>query len=120
MKRGVAAHREAADVRRGQPEVQKEPPEIFDGVVLRIGAGVGGNIGWGIAARVVCNHLIPAGEEPDLGIPTSMVPREFVDEHQRHTLPIRLVVQAHPVDQRRWHPAPPIGSARRLLWVLTA
>ena len=67
MEGGVAAHRQAADVRPLEPERVEEPPDVLDGLILGVGAPVRRDVGRRVAAGVVSDRAEATGEEADLG-----------------------------------------------------
>jgi hypothetical protein len=76
---------------------------------LAIGGGIVGHVGGRIAARVIGDAAVAAGEMPHLRLPAAVIAGELVREDHRGAGPGLLVIEADRVIRgQHWHNPKPI------------
>ena len=91
------AHGEPAYVGLLDVQVLQETAQVFHLVLLGICVRVSGHLRRRVAAVAESDHLVTAGEEVHLGLPTGDVPGEFVTPDQGITFASHFVVDLNSV-----------------------
>ena len=92
VKRGKSAHRKPDDMRLVDLELVEHVYRVIDRAPLRIFLDRIRNLRWRIAARIVGDAAVAAGEIADLKLPGAIVAGEFMDEQDRPAGAAVLVV----------------------------
>jgi hypothetical protein len=107
----VSAHRQAADMGAWDAEMRHHAAQVLDRGVLRERRRIAGDVGRRVAARVIRDHLVAAGEEANLRVPAAAIPRKLVAQHEWESLSGDLVVKPHAVHESLGHVLPPPAVA---------
>ncbi len=107
MQRGKTTHREADDMRLGDPECLQHGADIVAGAVLRIALGILRHVGWRVAPGVIGDTAIASRKIADLRLEAAAVISKLVDENDRGACPGLLVIEADTViGSEVWHRHP--------------